>query len=153
MEEKYIIVENEQDRRLLAAILPQLGSHIKLIAADGYSAALSKAATVMSYLHKDTLLALDAATTDDRAAAEKEEFVEAYLKSSRNGNQLKLVMFKPSLPDYLIGYEESFTNEKKMLRRNMQIVRLWQNLNADPGSFTKYQALPDLEKIRAFTEM
>jgi len=110
MEEKYIIVEGEQDRRLLAAIWPELASHIKLVAASGYSAALSKAATVLSYLHKDALLALDADTADDRVATEKEQFVKDYLKSSNNDNQFKLILFKPSLPDYLIGYNDSFSN-------------------------------------------
>lgn len=150
MEEKYIIVEGEKDRRLLAAILPQLASHVKLVAADGYSAAISKAATVMSYLHKDTLLALDADTLDDRAAAEKQKFVNDYLKSSRNGNQFELVLFKPSLLDYLIGYENSWANETKMLERNIQIVRLWQELANNPNSFTQYQSLPMLQEIKVF---
>jgi len=150
MEEKYIIVEGELDRRLLIAILPQLASHIKLVAADGYSAAISKAATVMSYLHKDALLALDADTADDRAVAEKEQFVKDYLKSSRNDNQFELVLFKPSLPDCLIGYNESFTNEAKILKRNVQMVHLWKELNANPTSFTKYKDLPALQEIKAF---
>lgn len=153
MDEKYIIVEGEQDRRLLAAILPSLASHVKLVAADGYSAALSKAATVLSYLHKDALLALDADTADDRVAAEKEQFVQDYLKTSRNGNKLALVLFKPSLSDYLIEYTGSFTNESSMLTRNIQMARLWQELNANPASFTKYQSLPEMQEIKLFAEV
>jgi len=37
-----------------------------------------------------------------------------------------------------------------MLGRNVQIVRLWQELIANPTSFTKYQDLPELQEIKAF---
>jgi hypothetical protein len=150
MEDKYIIVEGEQDRRLLAAILPQLAVHAKLVSADGYSAALSKAATVLSYLHKDALLALDADTTDERVAAEKKQFVNDYLKSSRNGNRFELVLFKPTLLDRLLGDDEWFTNEDKRLARNLRLVKFWNELSNNPTSFTRYQDLPALQEIRAF---
>lgn len=149
---KFIIVEGEKDRQLLAAILPHLAPTVKLVAAGGYSAALSKAATVLSYLHQNTLLILDADTNDDQAAAEKKQFIHDYLKSSRNGNRFELVLFKPSLPDYLLGYEESFTNENKMLSRDIRMMRLWQDLEANPTSFEQYQKLPGMRGIIAFAQ-
>ena len=148
MNGKFIIVENEADRQLLAAVLPSLPSEVKLVAAGGYSAALSKAATVLAYLHQDALLALDADTTDEQAALEKQQFVLDYLRGSRNGNQLELTLYKPSLLDYLTGYEDAMvagsitTNRKPDSERREELLTV--------VDLAGYRELPAIKKIIAF---
>lgn len=148
MDGKFIIVEGELDRQLLAAILPSLPPQVKLVAAGGYSAALSKAATVLAYLHQDALLALDTDTTDDRAALEKQQFVYDYLKGSRNGNQLELTFFKPTLLDYLTGYMDIMTDGEIITNRKPDKERIQEVVATD--DLTKYWELPAIKSIIAF---
>jgi len=150
MDGKFIIVEGELDRQLLAAILPALPAHIKLVAAGGYSAALSKAATVLAYLHQDALLALDTDTTDDQAALEKQQFVYDYLKGSRNGNQFELTLFRPTLLDYLTGYMDVMTDGEIITTRKPAKERIQEVLAA--ADLTKYWELPAIKSIVAFAQ-
>lgn len=148
MDGKFIIVEGELDRQLLAAILPALPPQVKLVAAGGYSAALSKAATVLAYLHQDALLALDADTLDEHAALEKQQFVYDYLKGSRNGNQLELTLFKPTLLDYLTGYMDVMAGGEIITNRKPDKERIKEVL-ATPD-LAKYWELPAIKSIMAF---
>lgn len=148
MSGKFIIVEGELDRQLLEAILPALPSQIKLVAAGGYSAALSKAATVLAYLHQDALLALDADTVDEWAALEKQQFVYDYLRGSRNGNQLELTLFKPTLLDYLTGYMDVMSGGRMSTTRKSDKERIAEVLAT--ADLTKYWELPEIERIVTF---
>ena len=162
MKNKFVIMEGDDDMHLLEALLPEQLGRAEVVAAGGHSAALSAAASVLSYLKKDTLLLLDSDTTSERGAAEKRQFVESYLRPSRSGSRFELVLFEPTLLDYLLVHADSGALDQgpttgygvlvsqSQSRRKSATKHLLAQLKGSPDTRRALRQLPEITRIIAF---
>lgn len=97
-EAAYIITEGKLDAELIKAILPGLTENpekIAILAAPGYSAALSIAESVLIQTQRPVLLVIDADTIDELRIREKKTFIQQYVRI--NGMTCQVAFAVPSL--------------------------------------------------------
>lgn len=94
----YIITEGKFDAEFIKWILPDLTERpetIDILAAPGYSSALSIAESVLVQTHRPVLLVIDADTTDELRIREKRTFIEQYVRV--NGMTCQVAFAVPML--------------------------------------------------------
>lgn len=94
----YIITEGKFDAAFIKQLLPDLTEQpekIDILAAPGYSSALSIAESVLVQTQRPVLLVIDADTTDEIRIREKRTFIEQYVRI--NGMTCRVAFAVPAL--------------------------------------------------------
>ncbi len=94
----YIITEGKFDAELVKGLLPDLTGQpdeIDVLAAPGYSAALSIAESVLFQTQRPALLLVDADTDDEMRIREKKTFIEQYVRV--NGMTCQVILAVPTM--------------------------------------------------------
>jgi len=107
-----IITEGKFDAEALTEILKDknLGAEYKIISAGGYSSALSKARSLLSFGDQKVLLLLDTDSVEKDKIDEKKEFVDFYVSGKNNSEYFKAVWAIPE-------FEIIFLKNKKFLHQ------------------------------------
>lgn len=133
--EVVIITEGDFDAKVLNKIFAD-NSNVKIMAASGYSSAISKARSLMSHLpNTRIILLLDTDTLDQREIDEKQDFVSSFMNIRLHENDIKVVWAVPE-------FEIIFLNNKEFLKAVTS-----HQLNKDLIEFGKFSPRRALESI------
>ncbi len=106
-----IITEGKFDAEVLEKLLraKSYKSDFEIIAANGFSSALSKVKTYLSTKNKHILLILDSDTISETDISEKKDFVNTYINTKLYHKRLKIVWAIPE-------FDVIFLNNKEFLK-------------------------------------
>jgi hypothetical protein len=92
----YIITEEAFDKALLEKILPStLLTNVEILSSGGYSAALSKASSILSYWHEPVILMVNAQSNNMEAIRAKRSFIYEILSATASDALFKIVLVEP----------------------------------------------------------
>jgi 5S rRNA maturation endonuclease (ribonuclease M5) len=100
MEREIIIVtEGEFDAEVLEKLLEgkRFEFNYKILPASGYSSALSKVKSLLTFRDKKIILLLDTDSTYETEMREKKEFVNSYINTNFNKEYFKVFWAEPEL--------------------------------------------------------
>jgi len=105
-----IITEGEFDAKVLNKLLKdkKFTNRYEILSASGYSSALSKVKSLMTFKNKKIILLLDTDTIEKNEIKQKEDFVNSYVNSGLNNDNFKTFW---SIPEF----EIIFLDNKKFL--------------------------------------
>jgi hypothetical protein len=92
----YIITEEVFDKLLLEKVLPStLLSKVEILSSGGYSAALSKASSILSYWQEPVILMVNAQSNNLDAVRAKRSFIYEILSATASDSLFKIVLIEP----------------------------------------------------------
>jgi len=164
MIQKIIVTEGKTDGLLLEKMFSGL-NNIKIMAASGYSSALSLASSILSHHKKPVLLLLDADSNDKTDIEKRYQFVENYLNMATPGAIFKVILFEPKMEavlfedakvaEYLkdcplrkIDFASVRSNPKEWLVLKKTVSDLVLKLNS--GDISRLRQLDIFKRIESF---
>lgn len=92
----YIITEEAFDKQLLEKVLPSaILAKVEILSSGGYSAALSKASSILSYWHEPIILIANAQSNNNEAIRAKRSFIYEILSATASDSLFKIVLVEP----------------------------------------------------------
>ncbi|MCU0433376.1 MAG: hypothetical protein MUC87_07990 [Bacteroidia bacterium] len=107
-----IITEGEFDAKVLNRLLKdkKFAIRYEILSANGYSSALSKVKSLMTFRNKKIILLLDTDTIEKNEIEQKKDFVNSYVNSSLSKDNFKVFWAIPE-------FEIIFLDNKKFLEK------------------------------------
>jgi len=107
MIQKYLIAETDIGMFLLTKLLPkEISSRIRFIKGNGYSAAVSKARSVLASSSLPVFLVLDSGTVNRIRVEEKKEYVFEMLRQMASPDRFDIFVFVPEIEVILFENKE-----------------------------------------------
>ena len=105
-----IITEGKFDAMVLEKLFEKelFRINFQILPANGYSSALSKVKSLLTFRDKEIILLLDTDTIETSEIRQKEDFVNSYININLNKNNFKVFWAKPE-------FEIIFLNNNKFL--------------------------------------
>ena len=92
----YIVTEEAFDKLLLEKVLPStLLSNVEILSSGGYSAALAKASSILSYWQEPVILMVNAQSNNLDAIRAKRSFIYEILSATASDSLFKIVLVEP----------------------------------------------------------
>ena len=92
----YIVTEEAFDKLLLEKVLPSaILANVEILSSGGYSAALSKASSILSYWHEPIILIANAQSNNNEAIRAKRSFIYEVLSATASDSLFKIVLVEP----------------------------------------------------------
>lgn len=150
-----IVTEGEFDaqilKRLLCEKMPNVT--INILAAMGYSSALSKVKSLLTIRNKNIVLILDADTVDKNEIRQKEDFVNSYVNTNLNKENFKAFWAVPEFEIIFLNNTKFMLelSKKKISKELVEVARLSPKRTLESISKKgrkEYLQLLDNEEIR-----
>lgn len=150
-----IITEGEFDAKVLNKLLKdkKFSNRYEILSASGYSSALSKVKSLMTFRNKKIILLLDTDTIEINEIKQKEDFVNSYINIGLNKDNFKAFW---AIPEFEIIFldNKNFLEEltpKRLTKDLLEVAKLSPRRTLESISNKKreqYIALLDKKEIR-----
>lgn len=150
-----IVTEGEFDAQILKRLLGEKMPNvtINILAAMGYSSALSKVKSLLTIRNKNIVLILDADTVDKNEIRQKEDFVNSYVNTNLNKENFKAFWAVPEFEIIFLNNIKfmSELSKKKISKELIEVAKISPKRTLESMSKKgrkEYLQLLDQEEIR-----
>lgn len=132
----YIITEGKNDAIIIDALIENIGEkeNFSILTADGFSALLSKAGTVLITESDNVIVLTDSDSNDESKIKDREIFIKYILRYEIYKNRLKIILSKPEIEIAFFNNKSFFEDFFKMEISNIQ----WKQMQQAPKQYLHF---------------